>query len=116
MDSKSRRVHEKHRRKPLGPLPGLLAADSTGAAVALENNRVIVFRNTRVKNTHLLTLGPNVTALAEEIAFETASLKYTLPLAYVISVGGDLFEEELLSQLDDLIATSVKIWTDGKTY
>jgi hypothetical protein len=100
------------------PFPALF---STGAAIPaafrLERSRMGWVDSITVKNAVAFSVGPDSTFVVVNHTQELDTphlgrITYKLPLGYFISFGTEITTEGAYQALDELVAYSVKTWTD----
>jgi hypothetical protein len=102
--------------KNFHPLPGFITTDrEQKAAFRVEKSKNGIFSQCVVTNLFSFSLGPDTTFVVvghRQILKGTAEgdLEYEVPLAYIVSFGEEITNENVYEYLDDLIAYSVKSW------
>jgi hypothetical protein len=100
------------------PFPALFTTDATvPAAFRLERSRMGWVDSSTVKNSVSFSVGPDSTLVVVNHTQEldtpqTGGISYKLPLGYFISFGTEIPTEGAYQALDELVAYSVKTWTD----
>jgi hypothetical protein len=102
------------------PFPGLFSTDAAAPALfRLERSRMGWIDSCEVKNSVAFSIGPDSTFVVvnhtQELDTPTCgTVSYKLPLGYFISFGTEITTESAYETLDELVAYSVKTWTDKK--
>lgn len=100
------------------PFPGLIAdSPSAKSAFKVDRSKYLMFNKNRVTDTYSFSLGRDSTVIlcdhTQSInTKELGRYEYTVQLAYLVSYGDEIDSLNMFDFLDDLIAGSVKIWTD----
>ena len=106
----------KFKQRNLHPFPGLMTSDSTvPAAFRIEKSRNNVFSGCTVKNSFSFSIGQDSTIVITDhlqvlTGTEVGDIEYKVPLAYVVSFGDEITDENAYEYLEELIAYSIKIW------
>ena len=110
---------EKFNKKNLNPFPGLirLQNDLGPTAISLNSNQKFFLIGNTTTNLFSLRLGEDCSVVIQnhKININTkkiGTIQYTLDLAYLISYGKEINKHNVLEYLDDLIAFSVKTWSE----
>lgn len=96
--------------------PGLITTDQTGSAMMrMENSKNGLISGCSVSGMHSFSIGKDCTFIAQDHTQalqtnELGEIKYTVPLAYFVSFGEDITENNAYKSLEELIVYSIKTW------
>ena len=101
------------------PLVGLISTTPEGAAFKAEKARCTTVRSCSVTNSFGFFLGFDSTILLEDYhqiiqAADIGKVSYRVPLAYIISYGEEIDHATVYEHLDNLVAYSTNMWSEGK--
>ncbi len=99
--------------------PGFITTDKdVGAAIRMANNKYGFVSGNTVSGMYSFFVGSDSSFVVQNHTQslktnELDELKYTIPLAYVVSFGEDTSESNSYKILEDLISYSIKTWRTG---
>lgn len=103
-----------------GSLPGLIKVDSEfGCMAGLSNSRNSIFSANFAPGMYLLDVGADSTAVIQSHSIDITlpqfgRIRYTIPIAYLVSTGPNISPYDIPQKLDELIAYTVKNWLGEK--
>lgn len=115
-DQEMERVKE-YNKKGLQLFPGFLTGEEgIGAGMRMENSKYGMVSGCSVSGMYSFSVGLNSTFVIENHTQELntnelGTIKYTVPLAYVVSYDENS-QEDFYENLDDLISYSIKRWRE----
>jgi hypothetical protein len=100
------------------PFVGLITTGPERAACRIEKATCAAARSCVVTNLFGFSLGPDSTILIEDHhqiieTADTGTISYTLPLAYVVSYGDQIYNATAYEYFDGLVAYSMNIWKES---
>ncbi len=105
-------------KKGLQLFPGLITSQSEiGAGMRMENSKYMIVSGCTMSGMYSFSVGGNSSFVIENHTQELktnelGNIKYTVPLAYVVSYEDESSQEEFYENLDDLISYSIKKWRE----
>lgn len=108
----------------INPFPGLITANSSGAAFGLDKSRNVSIENCKVENMVSIALGKDCSIMVSNHlqsinTIELGQYQYTVELAYIISFGEEINRANMYEFLADLVSYSVTQWrskNDNETF
>lgn len=117
-DSDEMRRIQEYNSKGYDPFPGFITTkQSVGAGMRLENSKNTLISGCSVSGMYSFSVGKDSSFIVQDHlqtlqTNELGEIKYKIPLAYVISFGESISENNAYESLEELIAYSIKIWRE----
>lgn len=98
------------------PFPGLITTEpSLSAMMRMEKSKNNFVTGSSVSGMYSFSIGQDSTFIIQDHTQklktkEMGEVEYKVPLAYIISFGEDIEEDNAYQSLDELIAYSIKVW------
>lgn len=116
-DEEMERIKD-YNKKGFQLFPGLLTSEErVGAGMRMENSKYGMISGCTVSGMYSFSVGENSSFIIENHTQELktnelGNIKYTVPLAYVVSYD-ETSQEDFYENLDDLASYSIKQWREA---
>lgn len=118
LDSDEMKRIQEYSKNGYDLFPGFITTkQSIGAGMRLENSKNNLISGCSVSGMYSFSVGKDTSFIVQDHlqtlqTNELGEIKYKIPLAYVISFGERISENNAYESLEELIAYSVKIWRE----
>lgn len=103
-----------------GPLPGLIAPSANEpAAMDLDRSKNIDLQSNYFEGVFILRLGEDCTVTVKNHPIsinlpQYGSLRYSIPLAFIITMGEEITTHDIPERFDELLAYSLGLWSKNE--
>lgn len=118
LDSDEMKRIQEYGRKGYDLFPGFITTDqSVGAGMRLENSKNNLISGCSVSMMYSFSVGRDSSFIVQDHlqtlkTNELGEITYKIPLAFVISFGESISENNAYESLEELIAYSIKVWRE----
>lgn len=118
LNSTERDRVESFRSQSLNPFPGLITTAGEPALFRLDRTRHAVVGKLTGQAGYSFSLGPDSTLILIDYHVslpntDIGGVSYSIPLAYVISYGDEIYQSTVYGYFSSLVAYSTDMWRQG---
>jgi hypothetical protein len=118
LDAKEMARIEEFSEKGFDLFPGFITTnEEIGAGIRLTNTKYGFVSGNSISGMYSFSVGHDASFVVQDHrqslkTNELGEIKYTIPLAYVVSFGEDISETNIYETLEELVSYSIKAWRE----